>query len=360
MHYQDERTSGCRVSDSWTYRGLKTVVMENSHIRVVVLADKGADIYSFVHKSTDTEFMWRSPWGVRDPRKFVPSSGSTQGMWLDYYEGGWQTVVPHGGYPDEVYGAEFGLHAELNNLPWDTTIVEDSEDCVAVNFRSKGVRMPVSVDKTMTLRVDSSALELTKTVKNEGEEPVDIVWLEHIAIGPPFLSDRCKLYVPDCKILTHPEAFVDTQKLALGAETDWPYASASDGTEIDFREMPPKSDRSLDMAYFAEMPEGWYAVHNKESSVGFAVSFPTDVFKYLWYWRNLGGGWGYPWYGRCYNVGLEPCTSWDNGGLKQAIENGSARRLDAGESLTAKIAAGAFLGTGDVSAVSPDGKVQLV
>ena len=23
MHYQDERTSGCRVSDAWTYRGLK-------------------------------------------------------------------------------------------------------------------------------------------------------------------------------------------------------------------------------------------------------------------------------------------------------------------------------------------------
>ena len=126
MHYGDERTHGCRVSDAWTYRGLKTVVMENSLIRVLVLADKGADIYSFVHKPTDTEFMWRSPWGVRDPRPFVPSTGSNQGMWLDYYEGGWQTALPHGGYPDEVYGAEFGLHAELNNLPWDATIVEDS------------------------------------------------------------------------------------------------------------------------------------------------------------------------------------------------------------------------------------------
>ena len=29
MHYQDERTYGCRISDSWTYRGLKMVVMEN-------------------------------------------------------------------------------------------------------------------------------------------------------------------------------------------------------------------------------------------------------------------------------------------------------------------------------------------
>ena len=133
-----------------------------------------------------------------------------------------------------------------------------------------------------------------------------MVWLEHIAIGPPFLSDKCRLYVPECRVFTHSEAFVDTQKLPLGWEGEWPMVPSVNGGEIDFREIPPKEDRSLDMAYMTDMPEGWYAVHNKETSVGFAVSFPTEIFKYLWYWRNLGGGWGYPWYGRCYNVGLEP------------------------------------------------------
>ena len=82
MHYDDERTSGCRVSDAWTYRGLKTVILENELIRVVVLADKGADVYSFVHKPTDTDFMWRSPWGVRDPKLFVPQSGWPVAPWL--------------------------------------------------------------------------------------------------------------------------------------------------------------------------------------------------------------------------------------------------------------------------------------
>ena len=88
MHYNDERTNGCRVSDAWTYRGLKTVVLETELIRVVVLADKGADVYSFVHKPTDTEFMWRSPWGVRDPKLFTPQSGWPVGPWMDLYEGG--------------------------------------------------------------------------------------------------------------------------------------------------------------------------------------------------------------------------------------------------------------------------------
>ena len=353
MHYQDERTTGCRVSDSWTYRGLKTVVLENERLRILVLADKGADIYSFVDKRTDTDFMWRSPWGARDPRLFVPSTGDPQGMWLDYYEGGWQTVVPHGGYPDSVYGADMGLHGDINNMPWDAEIVEDSPDSVSVRFRARGVRMPVFVEKTMSLDSDSSTLILEKAVTNEGEEDIEIVWLEHIAIGPPFLSDACRLYVPqESRILTHPEQFVDSQKLALGADTPWPYSKTTDGDDMDFRQIPPKSDRSLDMAYFTGMEEGWYALHNEQSGVGFAVTFPTDVFPYLWYWRNLGGGWGYPWYGRCYNVGLEPCTSWDNRGLKHSMDNGTARRIPAGETVSARITAGSFSGSGNVSGVN--------
>ena len=99
MHYQLERTHGCRISDAWAYRGLKTAIIENKILRVVVLIDKGADIYQLVHKPTDTDFLWRSPWGVRDPSKFIPTTGSPTNVWLDVYEGGWQTVLPGGGFP---------------------------------------------------------------------------------------------------------------------------------------------------------------------------------------------------------------------------------------------------------------------
>ena len=61
MHYQNERNYGCRVSDSWTYRGLKTVVLENELLRIVILADKGADIYLFVNKPLDVDFCGDLP-----------------------------------------------------------------------------------------------------------------------------------------------------------------------------------------------------------------------------------------------------------------------------------------------------------
>ena len=49
MHYQDERTTGCRISDSWTYRGLKTVILENEVLRVSIISDKGADVFELSH-----------------------------------------------------------------------------------------------------------------------------------------------------------------------------------------------------------------------------------------------------------------------------------------------------------------------
>ena len=360
MHYQDERTHGCRVSDSWTYRGLKTVVLENELVRIIVLAGKGADIYSFVHKPTDTEFMWRTPWGVRDPSKMVPSTGDPASVWLDLYEGGWQTVVPHGGNPDTVAGAEMGLHGDVNTTPWDAVVTEDSPEKVAVTFRAKSVRTPFAVEKTLTLTSGSSMLRLDETVTNHGEEPQDCVWLEHIAIGPPFLSDRCRLYVPDgTRVLTHPEGVDPNSKLQPGHEGPWPDVPLKDGATTDFSHIPPRDDRSLDMAYLTGADEGWYAIVNEESGVGWAVSYPAEVFKYLWYWRNYAGGFGYPWYGRCYNAGLEPCTSFHNGGLAQAIENGTALRFEAGQQISVTINAGAFVGTDPVTRVSSKGVEQI-
>ena len=151
MLYQKERNHGCRISDAWSYQGLKTCILENEIIRVMVLVDKGADIYQFVHKPTDTDFLWKSPWGVRNPSKFLPTSGDPTSNWIDVYEGGWQTVMPAGGFPSKVNGADLGLHAEANLLPWDNTIIKDTEEEVSVKFSPLGTVEPVNENPRTTL-----------------------------------------------------------------------------------------------------------------------------------------------------------------------------------------------------------------
>ena len=151
MKYSLDRTLGCRISDEWTFKGLKTVIIENEFLQIMVLADKGADIYRIVNKKSDVDYLWKSPWGVRDTSKFVPTTGSPESMWLDSYEGGWQTVFPGGGYPSTYNGVDLGLHAEANLSPWDTEILEDSRDKVSVRFSIRTARTPFYFEKILTL-----------------------------------------------------------------------------------------------------------------------------------------------------------------------------------------------------------------
>jgi hypothetical protein len=217
----------------------------------------------------------------------------------------------------------------------------------------------MKVTKILTLVSGSPTLKVEESVTNEGEEDLDVVWLEHIAIGAPVLSDKSRLFVPESKLRSHPESIDTNSKLEPDFIGDWPNMNAKDGSVLDFSRIPTKEDRSLDMAYMTEMSEGWYALLNEETNIGWAVSYPVETFKYLWYWRNFGGGYGYPWYGRCYNAGLEPCTSFGNGGIKQAQENGSALNIKSGATVSVTITAGPFTGTGIVNRVDMDGNVTF-
>ena len=93
--------------------------------------------------------------------------------------------------------------------------------------------------------------------------------------------------------------------------------------------------------------------------MGFGFRYPTEVFKFLWYWHSFGGGFGYPWWGRTYNVGLEPFTSFGNGGLAAAVDNDTALLVQAGETVEVSQRAVAFSGANRVASISPDGEVTL-
>ena len=54
---------GARLHE-YTERGYRTLALENASIRVEMLADKGTDIITFLHKPSDTDFMWHRPGGL--------------------------------------------------------------------------------------------------------------------------------------------------------------------------------------------------------------------------------------------------------------------------------------------------------
>jgi hypothetical protein len=76
------RHFGCRITDDLLYKGMRTLFLENEIVRVGILLDKGADIFQLVHKPSDTDFLWCSPQGLIDPRRFTPTTTHPDGASL--------------------------------------------------------------------------------------------------------------------------------------------------------------------------------------------------------------------------------------------------------------------------------------
>ncbi|MBT3994626.1 MAG: DUF4432 family protein [Chloroflexi bacterium] len=356
MHYQDERTTGCRISDSWTYRGLKTVVLENELLRVSIIADKGADVFELTHKKTDTEFMWRTPWSVRNQSLSTPPTGNGDNIWHDAYIGGWQTIAPTGGPPQTYANADLGQHTEATLMPWDAVIVEDSPEKVSAKFTVRTVRTPFWIEKVVSLESGSPVLTVTDTLTNQAEEDAEAQWGQHVALGDPFVTPNCRLDMAPADHFV-PERGGD--RLLDGHVGKWPTALDPDGNEVDLTSFPPKSDRVQDYSVFKNQKEGWYAVTNPDRGVGFGLAYPVDTFKYLWYWQVFGGASGYPWYGRTYNVGLEPFTSLSAGIPEPSSDQRTSIIFKPGETRSATVRAVVYESTTGVSRISPEGDVTV-
>ena len=59
----------CTISDDWTYKGMKTIWMENDFIRVGILAGRGSDIFEFRYKPLDLNFMLQLSKGILNPQQ---------------------------------------------------------------------------------------------------------------------------------------------------------------------------------------------------------------------------------------------------------------------------------------------------
>jgi hypothetical protein len=358
MSYPPDRNFGCRLTTEGTLKGLRTVVLENQKLRVTVLVDKGTDIWEFLYKPLDVDFMWRSPILLRDPRHFVPTSSSSWGVWYDYYAGGWQDILPSGGPPSSHKGADFGLHGESSTIPWEFRVLEDRPERVSVVFWVRLYRSPFYVEKRLTLVGHSSVLTIEETVENEASESMALMWGHHPTLGEAFLDEHCVIDTDARRVLVHPKLSFERQRFEPGDEFDWPVGRSRSGEMIDVSRVPAPENNTADMLYLFDFDRGWYAVTNQRLGLGFGMTWPKSVFPYLWFWQVCRGSYGYPWYGRTYNMSLEPFSSCPGGGLAEAVRNNTALWLEAGESVTVQMSAVAYTGRGRVARLDSDGAVQ--
>jgi hypothetical protein len=310
-----QRNWGARLRE-FEWLGLPAVTLENELLRVGVLVGKGSDVFELLYKPRDVDFVWLTAGGFT----------SRTDDFVDGYGGGWQEILPNGGAPSTYAGVSYGQHDEVSLLAWDYDVVEDTEERVAVRLSTACAKAPLRLVKHLRLARGAPRLEVAETLSNESATTVRCMWGHHIALGPPFLAPGARIRLPDgVEGIPHATAVNDGARRVTPDRFRWPRASAPDGGDVDLSVLPPR-DTPSDIVYLTGFPaRAWCEVGG--DGLRFRVEWDATVMPYLWFWQEFGATTGYPWYGRHWNVGLEPFSSYPTNGLAEAVANRTALEL---------------------------------
>ncbi len=316
----------------WTYRGMRTLILETKLAKISVLLDKGSDIFEAIYKPLDIDVIWHSPNGYKSPATHVERISRQEDEFADNYGGGWNDVFPNYGFASSNLGTKFGSHGESSLLPWSFTSVKSMDDRVIAQLDFRCIRYPLRAQKTLTL--EGSKLVVSEDLINIGEQEIQFAWAQHIAYGEPFVSQDLQVDIPGIRAISHDYA-MSHERIKSNVEFDWPIAPGIDGRKVDLSKIPDRDQRVQEDFPITELRAPEYKLYNPKLDLGVALCW-NSAFQYLWYWLN----WGildYPYFGRGRTLALEPSSTTKTTGLADQIANGTALRLRAGGKLHGEI-----------------------
>jgi len=329
----------CQISDDWSYKGMKTIWLENDFLKIGILADRGSDIFEFRYKPLDLDFMLRLSKGIRNPQRDFSQMRNTPNQFEDYYYGGWQEILPNS--PTFVYrGASLGQHGEVSLIPWKYSIINNSPEKISVKMWTRPLRMPIKIEKTLTLVTDQATLFIEERLVNESKTKLDLMWGHHIAFGLPFLIEGAEIETNGQKLISEP-AMPAHRRFKPGIESDWPECLNINGEKDNASLVPPENNSPYsELSYIHGFgSQGTYSIINPKHKVGFGLTWDADIFKYLWYWQERYATQDAPWWGNAYAVALEPWTAMWKPDAQESIANGEWLVIEPAEIITTKLSA---------------------
>lgn len=153
------------------------------------------------------------------------------------------------------------------------------------------------------------AFTVSDKVTNEGYKKVRHMILYHCNIGYPILSPDSEVYIP-------------------AIETKARNAHAQEGIECWMKTQAADQDYEEMCYYHTLKPDAdnhsTVAIYNPNLDLGIAIEIDLSTLDHFVQWKMMGAG--------DYVMGLEPGNSTIDG-IADAVENGSMKYLDAGESV---------------------------
>lgn len=332
--------------------GIETLRLESDALAIDVLAGKGADIYTIIDKASGVDVMFKTPWGLRDPRGLPPRADSAV-AWLERYGGGWQVLCPNAGDEQVVDGVTRGYHGEASVLPWRVLASGPSYADLTVELFTA----PIAMRRRM--RVDGPVLRIAESLTNTSGVPVGAVWGHHPAFGLPLTGPECRVDSGARRVLA--DIAAPGTELAAASEHTWPVVTDKHGAQLDLRRTARKGEQREIMAYLTDFASHFYALSNPSLGFGIGMRWDGDVFPHAWLWQEINSGQQFPWYGRAHAVAIEPSNVIGGHGAESLRRRGPGVVLAPGQTVEVTIELVRYDVTGDVEVldIEAGGAVRL-
>lgn len=314
---------------------LRTVVIENRFLRLVVLPQAGARIWQITYKPLNADLLWNHP-------TLLPSIQPAGASYDDNWSGGWDDLFPN----DEAAtfaGLHLPDHGELWNGEWQSEPEQD-ENTATLSLSYQAPITNFLAERTLRLGRDSSVVEVHYRLTNHGSQPLPFLWKLHPAFA---VSSRHRIDFPPMRVVREMD-FQGTLDSAP-AQFDWPYAATASGM-LDLRKVPDESSGALHFFYGTDYAEGWCGVTNRANQLAAALRFDPQVFSSCWLFATHGG-----WNGLNVAV-LEPATGYPFR-LQSMVDAGRARVLAPGQSLATTVLFSVQQGLQSIGGVQQDGHI---
>lgn len=303
-------------------RGVRGVRLYNAAgLDFSVIADRGMGLTGLSYR------------GI--PLPFVTAAGTAHPAYAEQGGLGWLRTFPAGfltpcgltqvGSPCEDGGEALGLHGRLSNLPaaqaaWGGEWQGEDEYVVWVEGK---VRQSVLFGENLLLtrrvwtKLDSPRLWIEDRVENQGFSPAPLMFLQHINLGFPLVSEAARLELPEHST----EARDEAARLGLEACLQFSGPAGGYAEQVFYHDLQPDENGQVEARLVNPAFDGG-------RGLGVGLRYRREEYPVLAEWKMMGEG--------AYVVGLEPANC-HVGGRCAEREGGTLQTLAPQESRTFRL-----------------------
>jgi hypothetical protein len=290
--------------------GFDAVVIENEHLRAVIIPSLGARVWELVDKARDRQWIWH--------RQGVPLAANARGAsYDDVWAGGWEEL-----FPNDAAGEFEGRDLPDHGIWWTTswTVEESTGGAEAVVRLVATTRAPdCALVKEFRVGGDSDTVSVSYEIESRETKPFHFLFKQHLPIA---LTPSCELALPGGRVTPVDPAF--GRALTTATPFDWPEYKPAGGAPVDLRTVPPPSPDGREFVYVDHLPDSWCGVDDVDAGASLRMRYDGAQLPFVWLFLTYGG------WRDCYTAVLEPCTNMPKD-LATALRLGQSARLSPGE-----------------------------